>query len=311
VLDLIEDVRAGLLSPPRYLPPKYFYDDRGSSLFDLICETPEYYPTRMEDSLLSRYGQDIISRARPGRILELGSGTSRKTRRLLDACEQLAHTCIYTPYDVCEPALEQAATELLSAYPWLEITPLAGDYHAGLGNLPAVEGTTLFVFLGSTIGNFSDAEANAFINEIRQCMQPGDFFLLGADRVKNNAVLHAAYNDLGGLTAAFNLNVLSVLNRELQADFRLDNFAHEAVFNTQFSRIEMYLVSSVQQSIRLGTLAETIVLEPGDRILTEISRKFLYEEVEKLLADSGLTVINHFEPDNGYFSLVLAQLGCS
>jgi len=306
VPDIIEDVRNGLLSRPRQLPPKYFYDDAGSDLFERICATDEYYPTRTEDALLARHGGDIIALAAPDRIIELGSGSSRKTRRLFDACVAGDHVCSYTPFDVCEAALEQAAADLIGTYPWLEVTPLLGDYHAGLGNLPAAEGTGLYVFLGSTIGNFEPDQARDFIREVHACMRPGDWFLLGADRIKDDGVLRAAYNDAEGVTADFNLNVLQVLNRELDADFETANFAHEALFNRDLSRIEMYLESLCEQDVTLGMLQKTIRLEQGERILTELSHKFRFEQLQGLLRDCGLEPVRHYQPDNRYFSLILA-----
>ena len=305
--DLIEDVRNGLLIPPRHLPPKYFYDELGSGLFELICATADYYPTRTEDALLTRYSDDIIARTMPEQIIELGSGSSRKTRRLFDACEANAHECNYTPIDVCATALEQAAGELSEDYRWLDVTPLAGDYHAGLGNLPAGSGTSLYVFLGSTIGNFEPRQAEAFMREISDCMKTDDWFLLGADRVKDSEVLKAAYNDSDGVTAQFNLNVLRVLNRELHADFDPALFVHEAVFNEGLSRIEMYLRSLVEQDIRLGTLQKTIHLQRGERILTELSHKFTPAKLQALLQAGGLEMVRHYQPDNCYFSLILAR----
>lgn len=308
VPDLEEDARKGLLAAPRALPPKYFYDERGSSLFEQICCTDEYYPTRVEDALLSVFSNEIISKTRPQQILELGSGSSRKTRRLFDACEMQQHTCQYAPFDVCKPALNQAAAELAAEYDWLDVMPLLGDYHAGLGNLPSLDGGRMLVFLGSTIGNFSDKEAIDFVREVRSVMQSGDYFLIGADRMKDHKVLHAAYNDAEGVTAEFNLNVLRVLNEELGASFDINNFSHEARFNQQHKRIEMYLVSKKQQDVRFSQLDENIILAEGEKILTEISRKFEFEEIESLLVSSGFTIIQHFEPENQYFSLVLAQL---
>ncbi len=307
VPDLLEDVRNGLLTRPRRLAPKYFYDDVGSELFERICETIEYYPTRYEEALLRDYGGDIISRTLPDRILELGSGSSRKTRRLFDACEKNGHVCNYAPFDVCEPVLEQAACELRTDYPWLGVCPLAGDYHAGLGDLPACSGTTLYVFLGSTMGNFTLEEARTFLREVRACMKDGDCFLLGADRVKDASILEAAYNDAEGITAQFNLNVLRVLNRELEADFRPERFEHRAVFNEQESRIEMYLVSRCDQTVRIGKLDAVVHLETGERILTELSHKFAYRQWSNLLEESGLEIIRHYQPDNEYFSLILAR----
>ena len=309
VPDLEEDARVGLLEPPRSLPPKYFYDAHGAELFNRICETPEYYPTRTEDTLLRQYGGEIIALARPDYLIELGSGSSKKTTNLFDACENRGHTCVYAPFDICEPVLVEAAGKLQADYHWLDVRPLLGDYHAGLENMPRFPGARLYMFLGGTIGNFTPPEARAFIGAIRRRMEPGDFLLLGADRVKDAAVLHAAYNDAQGITAEFNLNVLRVLNRELDADFRADNFAHLAVYSNELNRIEMYLVSGLRQEITLGRLDLSITLERGEKILTELSYKYYYDELETLLEEFELDVIRHFEPDNRYFSLVLAQSG--
>ncbi|MEX2525625.1 MAG: L-histidine N(alpha)-methyltransferase [Gammaproteobacteria bacterium] len=304
---LFEDVRNGLLSRPRSLPPKYFYDDRGSELFERICSTQEYYPTRTEDALLAEHSKHIIAATRPDEIIELGSGSSRKTRRLFDACEALDHACNYSPFDVCEPALEQATDELSKTYPWLEITPLAGDYHAGLGNFPAGTGTSLYIFLGSTLGNFTREQAKDFIREVHDCMKPGDYFLLGADRLKDPRVLKAAYNDSQGITAQFNLNVLRVLNRELNADFEPASFEHKAVFNERESRIEMHLQSGHEQTVHLHSLGKTIHLQKNECILTEYSHKFRYQELQDLLTDNGLEIMRHDQPRNEYFSLILSR----
>lgn len=307
VTGLVEDVENGLLQPPRSLPPKYFYDARGSELFEQITETPEYYPTRTEDRLLADHAHDIISLIRPDEILELGSGSSRKTRRLFDACATLEHRCSYAPLDVCEPALVQAAADLAADYPWLQINPIVGDYHAGLEHLPQFNGTRLFVFLGSTIGNFNPAEAHRFMAEVSSILKPGDWLLLGADRVKNSQVLHDAYNDATGVTATFNLNLLQVLNRELKADFNPDYFTHRATYNAARQRIEMRLISKRNQIIHLGNLGHTIELSAGENILTELSHKFTTDDLMQLVAGSGLEVRRHYQPTNGYFSLILAE----
>lgn len=309
VPDLVEDARTGLLLPPRRLPPKYFYDATGSALFERICATPEYYPTRTEDALLQRHAADIIAATRPEQILELGSGSSRKTRRLFDACAALGHRCRYTPMDVCAAALEQAAAALAADYDWLEIAPLLGDYHAGLGNLPAAAGSSLFVFLGSTIGNFEAQDAEVFLREIRACMQPGDWLLLGADRVKDSALLQAAYNDADGVTAQFNLNLLQVLNRELRADFDSRRFAHRAIWNEGESRVEMYLQSLCDQVVRLGALQCSVSLRRDERILTELSHKYTPASLQRLLQAGGLQPLHHYQPDNRWFSLLLARRG--
>lgn len=304
---LEEDSRAGLLRSPRTLPPKYLYDERGAELFNRICETPEYYPTRTEDAMLRQHGGEIITLVRPDCLIEPGSGSSSKTANLFDACERHGHRCVYAPFDICEPALLAAAGKLQDRYEWLEVRPLLGDYHAGLEHLPRFDGVRMFLFLGGTIGNFTPDDARAFLGEISRCMAPGDYLLLGADRIKDPAVLNAAYNDAQGITALFNLNVLQVLNRGLGANFRADNFAHMAVYSNDLNRIEMYLVSRLDQEIDLGSLDAGIRLECGERILTELSYKYDFDELETLQEQAGLRIIRHYEPENRYFSLVLAR----
>ncbi|HQU16515.1 MAG: L-histidine N(alpha)-methyltransferase [Chromatiales bacterium 21-64-14] len=306
---LAADARRGLLHRPRSLPPKYFYDERGSRLFDAICHTPEYYPTRIEDELLRRHAVDIIKLARPSHILELGSGTSRKTRHLLGACEHAPHTPDYWPFDVCEEMLLDAGAHLSERYAWLTVNPLLGDYSGGFRYLPKLDGSRLFVFLGGTIGNFTPAEAVDLLRELRAIMTPADRLLLGVDRVKDPAVLRAAYNDAQGITAEFNRNVLHVLNRELDADFAVAAFRHEAVYHEDHQRMEMYLVATAPQRVRIGKLECRIDLEREERILTEISCKFTPASLGALLEAAGLDTEGHFEPSDGYFSLVLARPG--
>ncbi len=306
VQDILEDASAGLIDSPRFMPPKYFYDERGSQLFDAICETQEYYPTRTEEALLQVCARDIIEQLRPDHIVEFGSGTARKTRHLFDACDRVGETTAYWPFDVCEEMLRDSGRQLVEEYEWLQVNALVGDYHGGLAGLPPREGRCLYLFLGGTIGNFTGKEAAAFLDEVRAIMRPGDGLLLGADRVKDAGVLHAAYNDKSGVTARFNLNLLQVLNRELDAEFCDTNFEHRAVFNAEDSQIEMYLVSRCRQSVHIGALDRTLELGDGERILTEISRKFTPARLESLLNDAGLAIQRHFEPDNGWFSLVLA-----
>ncbi len=308
VPELAEDVLRGILTPPRSLPPKYFYDGYGSLLFERICGTSEYYLTRTEEELLVRFAEPIVSMIKGDEILELGSGNCRKTRHLFDACEKQQHICSYAPFDVCEEVLLQAADALRSEYSWLEVTPLLGDYHAGLANLPRAIGTRIFTFLGSTIGNFEGDAAIQFLTEIRECMRPGDWLLLGADRVKDPRVLHAAYNDQQGITAEFNLNVLRVLNRELNANFDLKGFSHDAVYNDVLEQVEMFLVANKSQCVQFKDLAKEVTFEKGEKILTEISRKFTSKGLHEMIEAAGLCVIKHYEPENRYFSLILAQL---
>lgn len=303
---LTEDVLAGLFSAHKQLPAKYFYDDRGSALFDQICDEPEYYPTRTEDALLERSARDIIARVSPTQIIEFGSGMSRKIRHLFDACSELECYPTYIPFDVCDDVMIKSGEQLAGQYEWLDVAPLSGDYTAGLGNLPLAEGRNLLMFLGGTIGNFSPEHSIAFLHEMRQLMGPDDQLLLGADRVKNPDVLHAAYNDVAGVTAEFNLNLLDVLNRELGADFARPNYEHYACYNPDDAQIEMYLVCMRDQAVAFENLGRTLTLKEGDAIRTEISRKFTRATLESLLLDAGFRVNTHYEAAAHPFSLVLA-----
>jgi len=301
------DVRTGLSASPKWLPPKYFYDERGSALFEQICRTPEYYPSRLEDALLARSAAEIIQQARPSTIIELGSGSSRKTAHLFAACERQACYGRYLPLDVCREMLLYAGQRLLQRYPWLEIEALVGDYGLGLKHLPASAGPRLFLFLGGTIGNFTEPEASSFLKNLRAVMHSNDRFLLGVDRVKETAVLNAAYNDAQGYTAAFNLNILRVLNRALNAEFDLDTFTHAAWYNETESRIEMHLHSKLNQLIKLKALNLKIKFNKGESILTEISRKFTPQSLATSLSHAGFAVERHYQAENNYFSLVLAR----
>ena len=307
VPSLMDDVISGLFSENKQLPPKYFYDDRGSELFDLICDEPEYYPTRTEDALLRDSARSIINRTMPQQILEFGSGTSRKTVHLLTACEALDSAPVYLPFDVCDDIILKSAVGLQRKFPWLQVEPISGDYTAGLGNLPVSDESTLFLFLGGTIGNFPAADATRFLQEVKAIMHPGDHLLIGADRVKEPARLHAAYNDAAGITAEFNLNLLEVLNRELDASFDKSNFEHYACYNPDANQIEMYLMSMEKQAVEARELGREIHFDEGEAILTEISRKFTKKSLESLLAQAGFSISEHYEATEHPFSLVLAS----
>lgn len=306
VPSLPDDVLAGLFSSHKQLPAKYFYDDRGSALFDQICDEPEYYPTRTEDALLERSAADIISRVEPAQIIEFGSGMSRKIRHLFNACSELECYPTYIPFDVCDDVMIKSGEALADQYTWLDVAPLSGDYTAGLGNVPTAEGNNLLMFLGGTIGNFAPAQGVAFLRELRELMNPGDQLLLGADRVKNPDVLHAAYNDVAGITAEFNLNLLEVLNRELDANFDNKNFSHYACYNPQDSQIEMYLICMQDQLVEFKSLDRNLEFSQGNAIRTEISRKFTRKTLEGLLIEAGFNVTSHYEAAAHPFSLVLA-----
>lgn len=307
VRSIEEDVLDGLFAQPRRLPPKYFYDAHGSRLFDEICRTEEYYPTRAETALLERHAGEIVTLARPSVLVELGSGVGTKASILLRACEQHDIQATYAPFDVCADVLTESGLALQRQFPWLAVEPLVGDFTAGLDNVPLREGRRLLMFLGGTIGNFPDGEARAFLAEIHGLMNDTDHLLLGIDRVKAPEVLHAAYNDGRGITAQFNLNVLSVLNVELGCDFDLANFEHRACYNAAAERIEMYLDSVVDQQVGFSKLGRTLRLRAGESIMTEISRKYSAEGLHELLGRSGFALVRHFESGHPLFSLVLAR----
>ncbi|MGB5310250.1 MAG: L-histidine N(alpha)-methyltransferase, partial [Arenicellales bacterium] len=216
---LIEDVQTGLSDPPRFLPPKYFYDERGSKLFDQICQTDEYYLTRAESSLLQNHADEIVSTVRPTAIVEYGSGTSEKTEILIKAANQHHDWLHYLPLDVCEEILIESAERLIERYPWLSIDAWHGDFLHDMQQFENTHERSLYTFLGSSLGNFSYDQATRFLRDVRNTVSDNDWFLLGVDMVKDQRILNAAYNDANGYTAAFNLNVLNVLNRALDGDF--------------------------------------------------------------------------------------------
>ena len=307
IASLADDVRDGMLQSPRQLPPKYFYDERGSELFEQICQTAEYYPTRTEDALLQEIASELLARSRPAHIVELGSGSSRKTRRLFDACGEIGLAPVYWPFDVSREMLLNSARELFDDYPWLKVHALIGDYHAGLDHMPSPQGRSLWLFLGGTIGNFSAAEATAFLREVGAHMGPEGQLLLAVDRVKDPARLEAAYNDAGGVTAAFNRNVLNVLNRELDCDFTPDAFEHKAVFNRESEQIEMYLQAAREQTVTVGALDHQLRLAAGETIRTEISRKFTPASLQALLAGARMQAQRLWHAPDEDYTLVLAR----
>ncbi len=303
---MAEDVVGGLSMTPKQLPCKYFYDPKGSLLFEQICQTREYYPWRTENNLLVEAAEVIIDRSAPRTIIELGSGSSRKTRHLLSASESSGLYPQYVPLDVCPQMLIAAAEDLVAEYEWLSIRAVAGDYTLGFSRLAAHASPALFVFLGGTIGNFTDCEVDRFLSGIYQTMHPGDFLLLGADLEKEEQVLHAAYNDTAGLTGAFNRNVLDVINRELDGDFQTDEFVHDAQYNLACSRVEMRLVSRQRQSVTLHRCAATFSFSAGEPVLTEISRKFTVSRLRALLSAAGLSVDWVQTAPDPSFALLLA-----
>jgi L-histidine N-alpha-methyltransferase len=304
---LATDVLRGLSAQPKYLPSKYFYDDRGSRLFARICDLPEYYPTRTEDRLLRNVAKQVIALARPSHLVELGSGDARKTRILLDVLAANGTRATYVPLDVSEAMLRRTALALLEEYPWLRVHGIVGDYDHHLGRIP--EGRRrLVLFLGSTLGNLNAQATAIFLRRVAAHLRRGDHFLLGTDLVKPAPVLEAAYNDAAGVTAAFNRNVLAVVNRELDADFELDAFEHLAFWNERASRVEMHLRAARSLAVRVKGLGRTFRFRKGETIQTEISRKYTRNAVSDALSTAGLRLQRWLPSEDGYFALSISTL---
>jgi L-histidine Nalpha-methyltransferase len=300
------DALAGLSATPKSLPPKWFYDAQGSALFEKITELPEYYPTRAERSILRAVSAEIADSSGAGVLVELGSGSSEKTRLLLDALRDAGTLRAYVPVDVSETALVLAADALTAEYPGLAVHAVVSDFEEHLG-LPADEGgPRLVAFLGSTIGNMVPAQRAAFLARIRAELRPGDTFLLGTDLVKDPAVLVAAYDDAAGVTAAFNKNVLSVLNAELGADFDLDGFEHVAVWDAVDEWIEMRLRSVSRQEVHVRDIGLTVTFGAGEEMRTEVSAKFRRSGVEAELAAAGFAMRSWWTDEAGQFGLSLS-----
>ncbi len=298
----------GLSSQPKSLPPKYFYDSKGSQLFDQICRLPEYYLTRTETAILERVGSAISQITGPCEIAELGSGSATKTRLLLDAYEAADYPLRYIPVDVSGSALTESSKLLLQGYPTLSIYGLVSTYETALKALPPKSlPARMIAFIGSTIGNLRPDECGDLLARISGTLDPGDYFLLGLDLQKEISVLESAYNDSQGVTAAFNLNMLSHLNQRFEGDFKLNNFAHVAQYNKQDNQIEMYLSSLEAQTAWLNVLGLTVEFEEGDRILSEISRKFSLDEIKKTLSAHQLSVVQAFTDEKQWFGLLLCQ----
>ena len=299
------DLFAGLRRPPRSISSKYFYDDRGSALFDAICDAPEYYLTDAEQELLERVAPRIAEITRATELIELGSGTARKTRTLIAALLGVRPELHYAPLDISPFALEQAAA-VAREFSGVRVTEVVCDYTRSLDALEPDPGC-LAAFLGSTIGNFTHERGVELLRRLRRRLAPGDWFLLGVDLVKPVEVLEAAYNDEEGITAEFNRNILRVVNREIGADFDPEAFDHLAFFDPNASRIEMHLVSRRDQSVRLADLDLEIDIARGERIHTEISRKFTRASAERLLTESGFAPRRWFTSANDYFALALGS----
>lgn len=296
------DVLHGLTHSPKVLPPKWFYDARGSELFEEITRLPEYYPTRAEREILLERAGEIAAVSGARTLVELGSGSSEKTRHLIEAMPALD---VYVPVDVSESALRGAAGTLLTTHPGLRVHAMVADFTKPL-NLPDTPGPRLVVFLGGTVGNLLPPERAEFLASVRRMLSPGDALLMGTDLVKDEAVLVAAYDDAQGVTAEFNKNVLAVMNRELDADFHTADFAHVAVWNREQEWIEMRLRARSELAVKIRALDLVVSFEAGEEIRTEVSTKFRQEGVRKELLAAGLELTQWWTDAAGRFALSLS-----
>jgi dimethylhistidine N-methyltransferase len=305
--DFARDVIAGLTARPKALPPKYFYDEAGSQLFERITELPEYYPTRCELSILREHATDIAGLlTAPAALIELGSGSTRKARILLDAAAAIR---AYVPVDISAEMLAEEAARLAHDYPQLEVEPVAADFTRPFSIPRGVSGFARAGFFpGSTIGNFEPADAVSFLQHVARVLGRGASLIIGVDLIKDIRILNAAYDDSAGVTAQFNLNLLRRINRELGANFDIESFAHEAFYNAERHRIEMHLRSKIAQ--RVTVPGRTIVFDAGETIHTESSYKYTFDSFEALAQTAGWSLAARWTDSNGWFSvqaLVLAD----
>ena len=306
---LANDVLDGLTRPFKELPPKHFYDTRGSELFDRICELPEYYPTRTEKSILERHADEIVTRTRAGELVELGSGASDKARILLDAMSGAGTLRRYVPLDVSQQVVEDAARQLVDDYDGLQVHGVIGDFQRHLDRVPSPDGAPrIIALLGGTIGNFPPGTRRGLLREIAAVLGPRDRLLLGTDLVKDPAVIEAAYDDDTGVTAEFNRNVLHVINRELDADFLPDAFDHVAFFDRRHEWIEMRLRAKRPCSVLIGDLDLRVEFAAGEELRTEISAKFTRARVEADFASAGLTLEQWYTDADELFALSVGRL---
>jgi L-histidine Nalpha-methyltransferase len=302
---LVQDVREGLMREPKELPPKWFYDERGSELFGEITRLSEYYLTRRERTILADRARAIAEETGASTLVELGSGTSEKTRYLLDAMSGTGHLRRFVAFDVSEATLRESAVRIADEYPGIDVTAVVGDFDHHLGEIPRL-GRRLVAFLGSSIGNFPPDERARFLRALRAGLDSGDWFLLGIDLVKDHERLVAAYDDRAGVTAEFNRNVLEVINRELGADFRPDCFDHVARWNPEEEWIELLLRSRLDQRVNIPGAGLTVRFARGEELRTEISAKFRPEGAQAELSAAGFEVRALWTDAENEFGLMLA-----
>lgn len=303
-----EEISSSLIGNSKFISPKFFYDKKGSDLFEKICTLSEYYPTRTEINILKNLSIELPSYLdETFRLVELGSGTSVKTRLILDIFTSLQDTTEYFPIDISE-ILTESSEQLLKDYDGLHITGIIDTYEGGLEFLKNYDNRkNLIIFLGSSFGNFSPNAGREFLKKINSTMKSGDLFLIGLDLIKDKQILESAYNDSLGVTAQFNLNVLSRINDELDADFNLDNFLHYSIYNKEDQRIEMYLKSLVRQSIIISKSDLLLNLEKNELIHTEYSHKYSLDQIRELLESVGFKINHIWLDDKKYFSLTLVS----
>ncbi len=307
--EMAADVLAGMLRTPKAIPSKYFYDAIGSKLFDEITRLPEYYLTRTETTILAEHADLIMDVARPAELVELGSGYSTKTRLLLEAMHRAGTGSTYVPIDISEDAIARATEMLRKDHRRLQIEGLVGDFLTDLPKIPPGP-RRLVAFLGSTIGNLLPPARADFFQTVAQTLQPGDCFLLGADLVKDQDTMIAAYNDSAGVTARFTRNVLNVINRELDADFDIDKFLHVPWWNDEMSCMEAWLEATEDMHVHIGDLDLTVAIAKGEQIHTEVSCKFTAEGLRYELAEAGLTMTHWLtDPDEIYAVCLSSKSG--
>jgi len=302
---LADDVREGLSGRPKTLPPKYFYDRRGSELFDQITTLPEYYPTRVEQSILDRSAAEIIELVRPVELIELGPGSARKTNSLLDPMAAGGRRLRYVPVDVSESAIEESAARLLREYDRLEVHGIVGDFEHHLDQVPHTGHRRLVAFLGGTIGNFDADQRQTMLRKIRAQLGPDDRLLVGTDLVKDGSQLEAAYNDSAGVTAEFNRNVLNVINTNLDGDLEPERFEHVALYDEGAQWIEMRLQAREAHTARIEALDLDVPFELGEHIRTELSCKFTPDGLRHEYAQAGLELLGWYTDPEELFALSL------
>ena len=305
---LADDVLDGLTRPFKELPPKHFYDAVGAELFDRICELPEYYPTRAERAILEQRSADVVAATGAAELVELGSGTAAKTRLLLAAMAEAGTLCRYVPFDVTEAMVLDCADALVDEFPGLRVHGIVGDFERHLRHVPPPEGPRVVAFLGGTIGNFTPGSRRRFLRGLAKLLRPGvDHLLLGTDLVKDPAIIEAAYDDSAGVTAAFNRNVLTVINRELDADFDPQAFDHVAFFDREREWVEMRLRAQRRMDVEVRKLGLKVAFAPREELRTEISAKFTVDRLRGDLAAAGLELREVLTDPDDLFALSLSS----